>query len=75
MAYYGFEHRQGANMRDDDGNLIGTLVIFRSRAKRDIWVGQGSPYVSVKGQRTRTALKSLAAAKFRRACDAVEYGD
>ena len=73
MAYYGFEHRYGSDIRDDHDNLIGKLVVFRSRRARDEWVEAGNPYFSNPG--ARTAVKSLAAAKFRRISAAVEFAD
>ena len=71
MAYYGFEHRYGANMRDEDGDMIGTLVIFETRKARDTWVADGNPYLTNPG--ARTAVKSKAAARFWRVSAAVEH--
>jgi hypothetical protein len=34
-------HRYGSNMQDSAGDLIGKLVIFRSRKARDAWIDAG----------------------------------
>jgi hypothetical protein len=70
MAYYGFEHRYGSNMRDESGDLIGTLVVFPSRATRDAWIANGNPYLNDRG--ARSAVKSRYAAKFQRISAGVE---
>lgn len=70
MAYYGFDHRYGAHMRDDNGDLIGRLVIFQTRAERDTWLDGGNEYTQCPG--ARTAVKSKYAARFRRISSAVE---
>jgi hypothetical protein len=70
MAYYGFEHRYGANMRDQDGDLIGTLYIFKSRAARDAWIDGGNQYQNDRG--TRTPVKSKYAARFQRVSGNIE---
>jgi hypothetical protein len=31
MAYYGFEHSYGSNVRDNNGDLIGVLHVFPNR--------------------------------------------
>ena len=61
MSYYGFEHRYGANKRDDAGDMIGTLHIFASRAARDAWVADGNEFCTAPG--ARTAIKSKSAAR------------
>jgi hypothetical protein len=71
MAYYAFQHRYGSNMRDEAGDLIGTLRVFSSRLTRDAWVADGNPYLNNPG--ARTPVKSRYAAKFIRMSTAVEY--
>lgn len=73
MAYYGFQHRYGANVRDTDGDLMGTLTIFRTRKARDTWVAEGNDFVDQPG--AREALRSKAAAHFQRISGAVETID
>ena len=70
MAFYGFEHRYGSNVRDEDGDLIGTLFTFANRAKRDAWVAAGNPYLEDPG--ARTGVRSEYAAKWQRISAAVE---
>jgi ornithine cyclodeaminase/alanine dehydrogenase-like protein (mu-crystallin family) len=71
MAFYGFEHRYGANMRSESGNLMGTLYVFQTRAGRDTWLADGNEYQDQTG--ARTALRSRHAAKFQRESAAVEH--
>ena len=70
MSYYGFEHRYGANMRDEAGDMIGTLYIFDRRATRDAWVANGNSYQNDRG--ARSDVKSKYAARFQRVCSNVE---
>lgn len=70
MSYYGFEHRYGANMRDNDGDMIGTLYIFDNRRARNEWVANGNEYQNDRG--ARTEVKSKYAARFQRVSAAVE---
>ena len=71
MAYYGFEHRYGANMRECGGRLVGTLYVFVTRRSRDAWVGLGNAYTNKPG--ARTVIRSTSAARFARACAAIEH--
>jgi ribosomal protein L35AE/L33A len=71
MSYYGFEHRYGANTTDEAGDLIGKLVIFKTRMARDCWVLRGHCYDTQPGARTK--IKSRAAAKFQRISANVEH--
>ncbi len=71
MAFYGFEHRYGADMRCQDGGLLGTLYVFQTRAGRDAWLDGGNEYLDQAG--ARTALKSKQAARFQRESAAVEH--
>jgi hypothetical protein len=73
MSFYGFEHRYGANMRDSDGDLIGKLVIFKTRKARDAWVNGGNPYITQPGYRTE--IKSKYAARFQKVCANVEFAE
>lgn len=50
--YYGFSHYYGANMRGEDGNYIGTVHEFASKAERDAWVSDGPDYATEQGART-----------------------
>lgn len=68
--FYGFEHRYGSNMRDNDGELIGKLVIFDTRKARGKWLEKGNPYSSQPG--ARTSVDSRYAAKFQRVSASVE---
>lgn len=70
MAFYGFEHRYGANVRDESGHLMGTLYIFDDRASRDLWLAKGNDFQADRG--ARTPLKSRAAARWQRISAAVE---
>jgi hypothetical protein len=70
MAFYGFAHRYGANMRDDKGDLIGTLHVFPTRNARDTWLEDGPQYTTERLY--RTAVKSRYAARYRRICADVE---
>jgi hypothetical protein len=64
MAYYGFEHSYGSNVRDNNGDLIGVLHVFPNRTARDSWLDAGGDYRNEPG--ARTAIKSLYAARIKR---------
>ena len=49
--YYAIEHRYGANVCDRDGDHIGALHAFASRADRAAWVAQGNDYQDQPGAR------------------------
>ena len=73
MACYGFEHRYGADTVDEQGAPIGTLFVFRTRSGRDEWAMEGEPHQN--NPKERTAMKSRAAARFRKMSSAVEIMD
>lgn len=63
MSYYGFEHRYGENIRDEDGDLIGCLYIFNKKAKRDNWINNGDEYRNQRGYRDTISYRYAARLK------------
>lgn len=70
MAYFGFEHHHGENMRDNNGDFVGRLYIFDKKDKRDKWVDDGGEYRTKKGYRTN--ISHQYAARWKRIGGAVE---
>jgi hypothetical protein len=74
MQYYGFEHRYGANMRDERGDVIGKLVVFSDWRARDAWLEEpGHAYLNNAGARTK--MTAADARRFRKISAAIEYAE
>jgi len=66
--YWGFVHTYGANMRDENGDMIGGVNAFTSKAERDRWVEDGNDFVDQPGARTVAAAHSPAVRKAKADC-------
>lgn len=49
--WYAIEHRYGAHVCDNDGDHIGEVVAFPTKAAREEWVAAGPDYFNQPGAR------------------------